>query len=97
MIIWVIFCLFAITPFPVLLWKKNRKIFLLAILPLIYVLLDVYIECKVTKNHSEACVWGYFKYLYAVVIGSAFYLIVTFFQVVISKLQKSKSGDSAFK
>jgi len=73
---------------------KNWKVFLLSILPLIYVIFDVYLECKATDNYSEACVWGYLKYLYAIAIGSVFYLIVTFFQILISKLIKKESGKS---
>ena len=94
MSIWLIFLFFCIVPFLVLIWKRNWKIFLLSLLPLIYAIFDVYLECKVTDNHSEACVWGYLSYLYTVVIGSVFYLTVTFFQVVIPKLLKNKNGKS---
>jgi len=94
MSIWLIFLLFSIAPFLVLIWKRNWKVFLLSLLPLIYAIFDVYLECKATDNHSEACVWGYLSYLYTIVIGSVFYLTVTFFQVVISKVLKNKNGKS---
>jgi hypothetical protein len=66
----------------------------LSLLPLIYTMLDVYLECRATDNHSEACVWGYMRYLYAIIVGSVFYLIVSFFQVVISKVLKYKNDKS---
>jgi len=92
MSIWLIFLLFFIIPFPVLVWRRNWKIFLLSLLPLVYAIFDVYLECKATEHHSEACVWGYLSYLYATIIGSAFYLTVTAFQVVRSKRLKNKSA-----
>jgi len=94
MIVWLVISLFIITSFSVLIWKRNWKVFLLSILPLIYTVLDVYLECKVTDNHSEACVWGYLSYLYAAVIGSTLYLTITLFQIVKSKILNHKSGKS---
>jgi len=94
MIIWLVISLFFITSLSVLIWKRNWKVFLLSLLPLIYAILDVYLECKSTDNHSEACVWGYLSYLYTSVIGCTFYLTVTLFQVVKSKILKNKSGKS---
>jgi hypothetical protein len=85
MSLWLIFLFFLIAPFPVIFWRRNWKVFLLSILPLIYAVFDVHLECRADYN-SEACVWGYMGYLYTTVIGAAFYLTVTFFQVVISKL-----------
>ena len=94
MSIWLIFLLFSIAPFLVLIWKRNWKVFLLSLLPLIYAVLDVYFECRVTGNHSESCVWGYLSYLYAAVIGGTFYLAVTLFQIVKTKILDNKSGKS---
>lgn len=94
MIFWLVILLFFIISLSVLIWKKNWKVFLLSLLPLIYAIFDVYLECRATGNHSEACVWGYLSYLYTIVIGSAFYLIVTFFQVVRSKILKYRNGKS---
>ncbi len=94
MIIWFIFLLFIIVLLSLLIWKRNWKVFLLSTFPLAYVIFDVYFECKATDNHSEACVWGYLNYLYAIVIGSVFYLTITFFQIVISKILKKKNGKS---
>jgi hypothetical protein len=94
MILWLVILLFFIMSLLILIWKRNWKVFLLSLLPLIYVICDVYLECKATDNHSEACVWGYLSYLYAIVIGSVFYITVTLFQVVKSKVIKHKNGKS---
>ena len=91
--IWLILVFFILLLFAVLIWKRNWKVFLLSLVPLIYAILDVYLECK-ADNQSEACVWGYMSYIYTIVIGAGFYLTVTFFQVVISKLLKKKSKST---
>lgn len=91
MILWLVILFFFIhfiIGLFILIWKRNWKVYLLSLLPLIYAILDVYLECKATDNHSEACVWGYISYLYAIVIGSLFYITVTLFQVVKSKVQE---------
>lgn len=92
--IWLIFIMLSIVLFFLIVWKRNWKVFFLSLSPLIYVIFDVYIECKATDNHSEACVWGYLNYLYAIVIGSVFYLTVTLFQVLISKFKKRKNSNT---
>ncbi len=94
MVVWLVISLFFITSLSVLIWKKNWKVFLLSLLPLIYAVLDVYFECRTTSNHSESCVWGYLSYLYAAVIGGTFYLAVTLFQIVKTKILDNKSGKS---
>ena len=93
MTLWIVLIFFIIVPFPVLVWKRNWKMFLVSILPLIYVVFDVYLECKATGNHSETCVWGYLGYIYAIVAGSAFYLSATLIETVISKIAKNKHND----
>jgi len=95
MVVWLVISLFFITSFSVLLWKRNWKVFLLSLLPLIYAILDVYLECRATDNHSDACIWGYLRYLYAAVIGATLYLTVTLFQIVKSKILDHKSGSSS--
>ena len=84
----IILILLFITPFIFLLWQKNWKLYLLSFLPLVYVIIEVYLECKATDSHSEACVWGYLKYLYAIIIGGLLYIIVTVIQIIKSYINK---------
>jgi hypothetical protein len=86
MLLWAIVLFFAVTPFPMFFWKKNWKVFILAILPLIYAVLNVHLDCNQSYN-SEVCVWGYLKYLYAVVVGGTFYLATTLIQIVVAKFK----------
>lgn len=94
MIIWLMILLFFINMLSLLVWRKNWKVFLLSITPLIYVIFDVYLECRVTNGNSEACVWGYLKYFYAVVVGGFFYFIVTFFQILMLKIQNYRRAKT---
>jgi hypothetical protein len=91
MIIWLLVLLLSITSLFVLIWKRNWKVFLFSLLPLIYAIFDVYFECRSTGNHSEACVWGYLRYIYAAVIGCTFYLLVTLFQAIKPKITTNKT------
>lgn len=86
MLFWAIVLFFGLTPFTVLFWKKNWGVFILAILPLIYAMSIVHLDCNESYN-SEVCVWGYLKYLYAVVGGGAFYLVATLIQIVVAKFK----------
>ena len=90
----IILILLFITPVLFLIWQKNWKLYLLSFLPLVYVIIEVYLECKATDNHSEACVWGYLKYLYAIFIGSILYIIVTVFQIIKSYVNKKIKTDN---
>jgi hypothetical protein len=90
MLIWAIVLFFAVIPFPVFVWKKNWKVFILSTLPFIYAVLSVHLDCNESYN-SEACVWGYLKYLYAVVGGGAFYLVITLVQIVAARYKKDSS------
>jgi|GEM_PF-3202975 len=93
MMMWLLILLF-ITSLSVLIWNRNWKVFLLALMPLIYVIVDIYFVCQLSGYRSEACVWGYLSYLYALIIGGCFYLTVTLFQVVIARAQKNKAAKS---
>ena len=90
MFFWSVILFFGFTPFPVLYWKKNWKVFILALFPLIYAALSVQLDCNESYN-SEACVWGYLKYLYAVFGGGAFYLVITLIQVVVARFKQGNS------
>lgn len=93
MIIWLLILLF-ITSLSVLIWNRNWKVFLLALMPLIYAIVDIYLVCQLSGHRSEACVWGYLSYLYTLIIGSCFYLTITLFQVVIASIRKDKTAKS---
>jgi hypothetical protein len=93
MIYWLVLLLFILVPLVVLYWRRNLRTFLVSALPyLVYTIIDIRLECIATNNQSEACVWGYLTYIYAIVAGSIFYLCVTLVQFLIAKVRKKRSS-----
>jgi hypothetical protein len=89
MIYWIVLLLFILAPLFVLYRRRNLLTFLVTALPyLVYTIIDIRLECIATNNQSEACVWGYLNYVYAILAGSIFYLFVTLIQFLIEKVRK---------
>lgn len=92
MIIWILLLLFIVVPLFVVFKHKNYLTLFFTFLPfLMYTIYDVQSECIATNNSSEACVWGYVRYIYASVFGSALYLMVTAIHYFKSKLWPEKT------
>ncbi len=94
MIFWIIFCLImGILPLIVVYKRKNFLTLLLTFPPfLLYTAYRVTLECIATNNHSEACVWGYLSYIFAILAGSALYLLVSMIQYGLAWL-KARAKD----
>lgn len=88
MIFWTVLLLLLIVPVFIVVKRKNYITLLLTFSPyLFYTFYEVSSECIATNNTSEACVWGYMNYIYAIIIGCFLYLLVTVVQIVISKFR----------
>jgi hypothetical protein len=86
---YIILTLLLIIPFIVIFMFRNIKTMLFiyslsALISLLYVTNACW-----GYNSSEACVWSYFIYVYAFVIASSSYLIISFFQISIPKIIKT--------
>ena len=93
MIYWLVLLFFILVPLLVLYWRRNLLTLLVTSLPyLVYTIIDIRLECIATNNQSEACVWGYLNYMYAIVAGSILYLCVTLVQFLIEKVRKKRSS-----
>lgn len=89
MTIWITLALLITLPIYVVYRRKNIITLLVTMLPyLVYTVIDVQLECAATNNQSEACVWGYLGYIFALVAGSLLYLITTTIQFLMSKFRQ---------